>query len=639
MTHALGGVRRLTIVLLGMVLWSAAVTAQTPTEVGGVGFEAPELLTWEPVPGADSYNVYRGTLGELTLGVAGRCHGFHIETSAFVTTDAPATGSGYFYVIAAGSEATGEGPIGQAGAPRTTLGECNQTMRAHVLDRIGYGRNEWSDQRIESLGIDEYIAEQLDPTSIDESDNEALTRALFGLAPPENFTELFREQIVRAVYSRRQLERNAAEFWANHFNTHWMKVGEAFKQYFPKCTAPGVPAACDPNWPAAAVHQAATARYGEIEAFREIAFHGTFREMLEASALSPAMILFLDTSASVAGNPNENYPRELMELHSMGVDGGYTQQDVEELSRVITGWTTCKKTTEHLDDPLAPCIDAYWEELPAGSWVAHFVPAQHDCSSKALFAGTTHELFIAESCGDAEAGVQELRAALDAIVAHPATARFISRKLLERFVTDAPNESMVDELVETWVDPSNPHGIGDLRAVLSAALDSSLMNPDLARTKVKTPQEQLVSMLRAVRGRTDGLTGVYPFLESAGHVPNSNPSPTGWAEDGAAWIATNDYVVRQSLAIDLLNSHNGRFFADPIGLLHDAGISTEPGHAEAIVDFFIDALFGGALTPIERLVAIEHLTTDDVGNPTEYDDMRIRDTVALLLGYPQFQEQ
>ena len=104
----------------------------------------------------------------------------------------------------------------------------------------------------------------------------------------------------------------------------------------------------------------------ELADFRRLAFNGNFREMVEASALSSAMIIYLDTIYSVAGAPNENYPRELMELHTMGVDGGYTQSDVEELSRVITGWTLCKKANADINDPLAPCIPEYWDDAVPG---------------------------------------------------------------------------------------------------------------------------------------------------------------------------------------------------------------------------------------------------------------------------------
>jgi uncharacterized protein (DUF1800 family) len=361
---------------------------------------------------------------------------------------------------------------------------------------------------------------------------------------------------------------------------------------------------------------------------------------VESSALSLAMIVYLDTYTSIAGSPNENFPRELMELHTMGVDGGYTQHDVEELSRIITGWTGCKKRLNLLDDPLAPCIQEYWEELPPGEWVATFVPGNHDCTFKILFQGTPQQVIIPNTCAMPEAGVNDLYIALDAIVAHPATPRFISGKILQRLVTDEPTEEMIDALVAEWNDAGNPHGVGDIRAVVQAALDVDvILNPDDVRTKVKTPLEHIVSAIRGTRGRTEGLTGVLDFLVSTWHIPFYNAVPTGWPEDGASWIGTNNLLDRQNFGFTLLSSTHPLFGAEPLALLEDNGVSTAPGNAEAIVDFFSDVFFGGGLTAAERQLAIDFLNTDDFGDPAPYNDVRILETIALLTGYPQFQEQ
>jgi len=327
-------------------------------------------------------------------------------------------------------------------------------------------------------------------------------------------------------------------------------------------------------------------------------------------------------------------------LHTMGVDGGYTQQDVEQLSRVITGWTGCKKRLNFVDDPLGPCISDYWEDLPPGEWVATFVPSNHDCTHKILFQGTPHQVVIPNTCATPEDGVDDLYLALDAIVEHPATPRFISGKILQRLVTDEPSEEMIDALVAVWNDPGNPHGVGDMRAVIEAAQQVDvILNPDGVRTKVKTPLEHVVSAIRGTRGKTEGITGVLDFLVSTWHIPHYNAVPTGWPEDGASWIGTNNSLDRQNFGFTLLSSTHPLFGADPLALLEDNGVSTAPGNAEAIVDFFGDVFFGGGLTPAERQVAVDFLNTDDLGDPAPYDNARILDTIALLMGYPQFQEQ
>ena len=137
---------------------------------------------------------------------------------------------------------------------------------------------------------------------------------------------------------------------------------------------------------------------------------------------------------------------------------------------------------------------------------------------------------------------------------------------------------------------------------------------------------------------TDGLTAVINFMVSTQHIPHYNPVPTGWPEAGSAWIHTNATLDRQNYGFALLDSISPAFGAQPIDLLEDNGVSTAPGNAEAIVDFFIDAFFGGALTPLERQQAIDFLNTGDFGQ-SPYDEARIRDAVGLLLGYPHFQEQ
>ena len=353
------------------------------------------------------------------------------------------------------------------------------------------------------------------------------------------------------------------------------------------------------------------------------------------------MILYLDTYTSVAGNPNENYPRELLELFSMGVGGGYTQADVEELSRVFTGWTLCKKEPANVDDSLAPCIQDYWIEPPLGRWVPHLVVGNHDCTQKTLFAGTPHEAIIPDTCATPDDGLDDVGLALDAIAAHPATAAFISTKLLQWFVTDDPDAALVGDVVAVWDDAGNPQGVGDLHAVVSAILQHpGFFDPDRVGAKVKTPVEQVVSAIRAVEGDADGLSFTLNTMINAQHIPHYNEVPTGYSELGEDWIGTNNTLERQNFGIALAFLNDPTFGSDPSALLSANGVSTAPGNAAAIVDFFADAMYGGAIAPAERQLAIDYLETDNLGQPDpNYDDGRIRQTVAFMLGLAQFQEQ
>lgn len=630
---------------LALVVASAApALAQAPGEVPNLDVDGT-TVSWGSVSGADDYNVYRGLVSSLGTAPAG-CHGDEITATSFDSPDAPAPGEGFFYLATAES-AGGEGTPGtdSSSVERDLLGRCDDVVRAHVLDRLGYGGNEWSRDRIASLGLQGYIDEQLDPALVDESTNTELNDRLAAIDPPDDHVELIAQDVVRGTYARRQLEQQATTFFNNHLSTDFIPVYQYFLGQFPNCT--GFPY-CDPDYPARALRHAAKEMKEAMDGFRDIAFNGTFREMVELSAKSPPMIHYLDTDDNVAAAPNENYGRELVELHTMGVDRGYTQQDVEELARVFTGWNTCKKLAADVDDPLAPCMTQYWQE-PAGSdYVANFRINQHDCGEKTLFQGTAYETVIPDTCdgtGNPTAdGVNDLDLALDAILDHPSTPEFIATKLLQRFVTDAPDQAMIDAVVAEWNDASNPLGVGDLREVLRAVTDlAAFRDPDSIGNKIKTPVEHVVSAFRGTRGRTDGLTVVISYLVRMQHLPYLNAVPTGWPELGGDWLGTNNMLERQNFGLHFTTNTDpdteADFGADVIGLLQDNGVSTAPGNAEAIVDFYADLLFAGALTPAERQAAVDYLNTDDDGVPGDYDDARIRETVGFMLGYAQFEEQ
>jgi len=614
--------------------------AQAPPEVQNVDFSDTATLSWSAAAGADHYNVYRGDLAVLASGVPGRCHGHAVPATTFDTPVDPGPDEGYFFLVTGESVLDGEGTPGapSAGGTRPLLGSCGPVMRTHVLDRIGFGWDEWSRDRIDALGFQSYIDEQLDPATVDESTNTELNDRLAPYDPPETAFELIARRIVMGTYARRQLEQHYTTFWTNHFNTFWAKVQQLFTVLYPNCDG-GLPQ-CDPNFPQVANLQASLAQHRELEDFRDLGFNGSFREIVQASALSPAMIFYLDLYASAAATPNENYPRELLELYTMGVDGGYTQQDVEEVARALTGWTVCKRKISALGVPQEECIELYYIEPPEGEWDALFIPSNHDCTQKILFEDTPHEAVIPDTCGQPGDGENDMYLVLDAVVAHPATARYISTKILQRFVTDAPTEEMIDALVLEWNDAGNPHGVGDLREVLRAALSlDAFLDPDTTGSKVKTPAEHFISALRAIRGTTDGQTTIVNYLVNAQHIPHYNEVPTGWPETGDNWIGTNNTLERQNYGVHVSALSDLAFGSDPISLLNDNGVSTAPGNAAAIVDFYADVLFGGALTPAERQAAIDFLETDNLGNPTDYDDTRIRRTIGLMLGYAQFQEQ
>ncbi len=597
---------------------AAAAFAVPPPEVSGVGFSNDDTLTWSSTAGATNYNVYRGSALQLQSGQPPRCHKYNLSTLSVSTPVLPSIGDAFVYLVT-GSNVDGEGTPGNAssGQAHATLGNCKQVMDHHLLDRITYGWNDYVKTRLAALGTQGFLNEQLNPAAISEADNTPLNSQLSNFTPPDNAQELAYRDLVLAVYGRRQLQQVVAEFWSNHFSTDWNQV---YETYFP------------------AQDVTADTEYREMEHFRYYAFNGTFRDMLEMSALGPAMIPYLDTTENVVGKPNENYGRELMELHTMGVDGGYTQNDVREMARVWTGWTVCRKnnsnelTTHQYADPAAGC------NIVGGRYEPHFDFTKHDCGAKVLFAGTPQQVNIASTCnggGQPTApGINDAYAALDAVADHPSTKQFISKKLLQKFITENPTPAMIQTVVDRWTATG-----GSNLEVLKKVLDfATLMDPDKVGNKIKTPFEQFAATYRATRADTNpsNLGTLYNYLTRMQMLPHQKAEPTGYSELAKDWINTNDLLERQNFGWDVTTQL--AFYEDIIPLLADNGLNATSPPA-SLVDFYSNILFGGALTPYERQRAIDFLTTDDNGVPATVTDDRIRRMVAFMIGFPQYLEQ
>jgi uncharacterized protein (DUF1800 family) len=597
--------------------------AQAPGEVSNLQFSNPTTLSWSALAGASDFNIYRAQHDQFLAGRPPACHANEVLGTSYLSAPAPPAGNAFLYLV------TGEGLDGAEGTPGTSsggaaralYGSCDLVERAQLLNRIGYGWNEYLAGRYSTLGLTGFLNEQLAPETIDESSNTELNSRLSSLEPPENINELIGLALVRGVYARRQLQQVVTMFWANHFNTNYADIRGFFNR---------------PEFDTATVNQLTVeTQYRELEQFRNLAFNGTFREILEVSAKSPAMSIYLDNDENVVGRPQENYARELLELHSMGVDNGYTQHDIEELARALTGWNVCKKTEANKNDPLAPCINRLLEATTPGTYVINFRLNQHDHGQKVLFEGTPYEVTIPSTSGNQSQGVNDLEIALDAIADHPSTREYISSKLLQLIVQDAPTQPMIDAVVDAW----QVNG-GDLREVLRAVVErAELRQPENFRTKLRTPLEQMIAVFRATRGKTNGTTTVRTYLSRMQHLPHQNAVPTGYAEVGDEWIDTNNTLERQNFGLDLTEKTASSFGTDLIALLNANGLSSS-STPEAIVDFWIEVLFGGAVTPADRQEAITYLRTDDNGvEALPLTDARIRGLVGFLVGYPNFQEQ
>ena len=367
------------------------------------------------------------------------------------------------------------------------------------------------------------------------------TEALAAFQGPKNVVaaEDVQVKLLRDVYSERQLNEVMVDFWLNHFNVYIKKSQQA--PYY-------------------------IASY-ERDAIRPQAL-GRFENLLLASATSPAMLNYLDNASSVgprsefaergggrgkkkASGLNENYGRELMELHTVGVNGGYTQQDVTNAAKVFTGWTVGKKRGA---------------DVPAQ---AEFDPSKHEPGDKVVLGVTIKE-----------SGQKEGLQLLHMLANSPHTARFISTKLAVRFVSDEPPPAMVDRMTSAFMESH-----GDIRRVLAAMVNSpEFFSAGQYRVKVKTPQDYVVSAVRAAGSHVESTAGLATAIADLGMPLYGMQTPNGYSMKNAEWNNTAALVSRMNFALALSTNRV-------------AGVSTD-----------FNALLGGqagTLTPDEKDKALE----------------------------------
>jgi len=429
--------------------------------------------------------------------------------------------------------------------------------------RAGFGATRDSLAQAAAMGYDAFLAEQLNPLALDDT---ALEARLLGVSRTTK-EGLQTHALLRAAFSRRQLQELLTTFWDNHFNT-------------------------DLNKHAVVAYESA-----ENDLFRQNAL-GRFRDLLAVSSASPAMLVYLDNNLSVRGAPNENYARELMELHTLGVDGGYTQQDVVMVARAFTGW-----------------------QVQGGAFA--FNSADHD---------TTQKLVLGQTLASGR-GIEDGWDVLDILAQHPSTARFICTKLARLLVHDAPSTTLVDGCADTFLATD-----GQIAQVVAYLTGS----PDFAAGasfagKVKDPQELVVSMVRNLEATTAGSDLVAP-IRDMGLRLFENPVPTGWSETGDDWVSSNTLLERLKWVNRTAYAGVGSpTRIDPLAYFRAAGYET----AEGIVGHLFEVSLGREASDEERAVALEMLAA--AGAPFDIDapeaDARLRRLVGTVLSYPEYQFQ
>ncbi|NJN05880.1 MAG: DUF1800 family protein [Rhodobacteraceae bacterium] len=392
---------------------------------------------------------------------------------------------------------------------------------AHVLNRLSFGARPGDYERVRALAekpIDAaraYIEEQLAPERIEDAAAQRELRRFSFLRQPAGEMFEYKERhlleqmvlstILHATYSERQLYEVMTGFWTDHFNID--------------------PSKGDCRWLKAWDDQSVIRKYalGDAKTEREPAITGMFRafglaaprpaesfhfpDFLRASALSPAMLWYLDgrvnRKAGEDEKPNENYARELLELHTLGVHGGYTQQDVMEVARCLTGWTVRQKKT-------------------LNKAAVEFKARLHDDGAKTVLGHT-----IPPGLGE-----KDLDRVLEIVALHPSTARHLATKLCRRFIADEPGERSIAAVARAFLDSG-----GDIRSTLRAVFDA----PEFwsARGgKFKRPFHFVVSTLRATDAEVHGGRVLEDFLLRMGQLPFHYPTPDGYPEEPAPWMGT-----------------------------------------------------------------------------------------------------
>lgn len=400
----------------------------------------------------------------------------------------------------------------------------------HVLNRVAMGVTPESLHHILTVGVETWLEQQLQPETIAQS---AVADSLAARYQPEqSAAHLEAWFAARLVHSERRLEEVMTWFWENHFNTDLTKTVDHREEY------------------------------AENQRFRQLAL-GNFGDLLQASALNYPMITYLDGNTNVAGAPNENYAREILELHSFGEDNGYTYADIVAAARIFTGWTQRGRAYD-------------------------FVPGRHDYGVKELLGLRF----------DQRQGETEGLLLIDHIARAPETARFISTKLCQVFVADVPPQDVVDAATATFIAAE-----GDMRQVLRTILfhDRFLNDPNYRNNKLKTPLEFVVSMVRA--GAGDDLFTYRDTLQQMGMPLFHYGLPTGYPETAVHWLTTNAVYQRWQLANQFSRGHR---LADQPALDLE-GYARRYGlvDADSALDF-LEALFGSGpdqrakLTPLLR---------------------------------------
>lgn len=448
----------------------------------------------------------------------------------------------------------------------------------HLLNRITWGTRPEDYERASAIGYEAYLEEHLNPEQLDDTyiDGELQRHPILRMdrhqihqvsnAEHRAYQTLVDAFLLRATHSRRQLLERMVDFWTDHFNVSSEDI-----------------------LPDMVIYQR--------EAIRAHAL-GNFKDMLVATARQPAMLFYLDNYLNVADHPNENYARELLELHTLGVDGGYTEEDVLAVARAFTGWTIHNAT-------------------PTGFF---FSEEEHDRTAKQVLG---HNL-------PAGRGIADGLHVLNIVATHPATAQFLSRKLCVRFVSDTPPQSLVDSTATVW----RQHN-GEIKPVLRHIFLSEEFRQSVGQ-KFRRPLDFLVGALRATGTRFRDWWMLWETLNALGQLPYGWTPPDGYPDTASAWLSTSGLLARWNVA--MLVTHSA--YSESEGQLHTELLQRigQPRTASDLVDAVARQVFGVSLSEAERQPFLAYVSS----NPTAPVTMhllaqKLGTLYGLMLASPLYQ--
>jgi uncharacterized protein (DUF1800 family) len=427
--------------------------------------------------------------------------------------------------------------------------------------------------------------------------------------PQRVVEELAMAKVTRAVYSERQLQQIMDDFWFNHFNVF---AGKG-----------------DVKW-------LMTSYERDVIQPHTL---GKFKDLLNATAKSPAMLFYLDNFLSVDPNAaaraaaqramrqqgrwrfggpppnsqqqakkgtrglNENYGRELMELHTLGVDGGYTQKDVTEVARCFTGWS--------IEKPRQEATFKFDEKL-------------HDPDPKVVLGKKIHA-----------GGMKDGEQVIEMLAKNPSTAKFISTKLARRFVSDNPPPELVARMAKEFQSSD-----GDIRAVMKAMIYSpQFWSRDAYRSKVKTPFELVVSTARALGTDVDTPMPLVQWAGRIGEPLYQCQPPTGYSDKADAWVNTGALLNRLNYSLALASNKVRGSRSDTASLL---GVDDTGGDAKAALDRAVQVFLGGQTSPttvetLQKQLDSPQILQAKLDDPVKRVDLGV--VAGLVLGAPEFQRR